>query len=71
MIIGGVWYQIVVNHRGTNIPYKLLTYFGLAFVYSHLVIASKFPMFPCATRKDGPTFSMVPKVKENLIASIE
>ncbi len=71
MIIGGVWYQRMVNHRGTNIPYRLLIIFGPTFVYSHLVIASKFPMFPCATRKGGPRFSMVLKVRENLITVVK
>jgi hypothetical protein len=68
MIIGGVWYQIMVNHRGTNIPYRLFIDSGPTFVYSHMVIASKFPMLPCATRKGGPRFFMVLEVKENFIA---
>jgi hypothetical protein len=29
MIIKGIWYQIVVNHQGTNIPYMLLIDFLL------------------------------------------
>jgi hypothetical protein len=48
MIIGGTWYQGMPSQQGTNIPYKLLD-FGPTFVYSHLVIASKFPMLPCST----------------------
>jgi hypothetical protein len=50
MIIGGVWYERVVNHWRTNILYRLFTNFGPTFIYSHMVITSKFPMFPCATR---------------------
>jgi hypothetical protein len=71
MIIGGVWYQRMVNHRSINISSRLLTNSSLAFVYSHPIIASKFPMLPCATRKGGSSFSMVPKVRENLIVAIE
>ncbi len=71
MIIGGVWYQRMVNHQGTNIPYMLLIDSSPAFVYSHLVITSKFPLLPSATRKGGPRFCMVLEMRENLITSVE
>jgi len=44
---------------------------GPTFVYFHLVIISKFPMFPCATRKGGPRFSMVLERRENFIVVIK
>jgi hypothetical protein len=71
MIIGGTWYLKVPRQSCTNIPYKLLLDFGLAFVYSHLVIVSKFSMFPCATRKGYRNFFISPKVRKNLVATIE
>jgi hypothetical protein len=51
MILRGVWYDKVSHQQGTNISNMLLIDFGPTYVYSHLVVASKFPMLPSATRK--------------------
>jgi hypothetical protein len=41
------------------------------FTYSHLVVASKFPMLPCATRKGEPRFSMTIDVRDVLVVVIK
>ncbi len=56
MILGGVWYDKVSHQQGTNISYKLLIDYGPTYVYSHLVVASKFPMFPSTTQKGVQRF---------------
>ncbi len=49
MRLGGVWYYRVTNQQGQN--FFLLTNVGPTFVYSHLVVASKFPMFATIRKK--------------------
>jgi cytolysin (calcineurin-like family phosphatase) len=46
----------------------LLTNVGTSFAYSHLVVASKFPMLLSATQKGEPRFSMTIEVRDALVA---
>jgi hypothetical protein len=48
-----------------------LTDVGPAFVYSHLVVGSKFPMFPVAKRKGDPWFFMVIEDREQLLDAVK
>jgi hypothetical protein len=54
----GVWYYRVAGQRGENSSYRLLEDVAPTFVYSHHVVASKFPMFPIAKRMGNPRFFM-------------
>ncbi len=66
-----MWYDKVSHQQGTNISYKLLIDYGLVYVYFHLVVASKFPMFPFATQKGVQRFCMFPRVRDTLLIAIE
>jgi hypothetical protein len=48
-----------------------LTNDGATFAYSHLVVASKFPMLPCATRKGEPRFSMIVDVRDVMVVVVK
>jgi hypothetical protein len=61
----------VPTQQGINISYNLLTDFGVAYAYSHLVVASKFPMLPFATRKGYQRFCVSPRIKESLVIVVE
>jgi hypothetical protein len=50
MILQGVWYYRMPTQQCINISYKLLRDSGVAYTYSHLVVASKFPMLSFATK---------------------
>jgi hypothetical protein len=71
MFLLGVWYHHVFGQRGWKTSYRLLHGSFLAYAYFHLVFKSKFPMLHTAIRKGLPRFSMLVKVKKNLIATIE
>jgi hypothetical protein len=71
MIMRSVWYDKVSHQQGTNISYKLLTYSSLTYVYSHLVVTSKFPMLPSTTRKGVRRFCMYLGIKDILLTIIE
>jgi hypothetical protein len=45
----GEWYDKVSHQQGTKISYKLLTDSSIVYVYFHLVLTLKFPMFPFIT----------------------
>ncbi len=49
----------------------LLRNVSLVVTYFHLVIKSKFPMLPNATRKGNPRFTTPLHVRENLLSIIE
>jgi hypothetical protein len=59
------------TQQGINISYRLLRDFGEAYAYSHLVVASKFPMLPSATRKGDQRFCMSPGIRESLVVAME
>jgi hypothetical protein len=71
MILSGIWYYRLPSHTHRNNSYKLLSKSPPTFAYSHLIIASKILMLPCATRKSEPRFSMAIEVKDKLVATIE
>jgi len=48
-----------------------LTNFGPTFAYSHLVVASKFPMLLSPTRKGEPRFSMIIEVRDVLVIDVK
>jgi hypothetical protein len=54
-----------------NISYKLLTNVRASFAYSHLVVASKFPMLPCATQKGEPRFIIIVDVRDALVVFVK
>jgi hypothetical protein len=58
MILQGVWYDKVSHQQGINISYRLLIDSRPTYVYSHLVVTSKFPMLSSATQKGVQRFSM-------------
>ncbi len=51
--------------------YKLLPNVGPTFAYSHLVVASKFPMLLFTTQKGELRFSMIIEVRDALIVVVE
>jgi len=71
MMFEGVWYYKVEGQWGENFSYRLLANVPPTFVYSHHVVASKFPMFPIAKRKGDPRFFMAVKNKAQLLAVVE
>jgi hypothetical protein len=62
MILGGIWYKRMVGPSTQNPSYMLLKDVHPIVTYSHLVIKSKFPMLPNATRKGNPRFNMLAQI---------
>jgi hypothetical protein len=71
MILGGIWYyNKVTSQQGQNFLYRLLTNVGPTFFYSHLVVASKFPMFT-TIRKKSDLKLMAIKDKAKLLVNVK
>jgi hypothetical protein len=71
MLLGGLWYKQTIGPSAQIPSYMLLRDANHVVTYSHLVIKSKFPMLPNATRKGNPRFTMPLHVRENLFSIIE
>jgi hypothetical protein len=71
MILGGIWYKCLLGQTRRRPFYILLKDDHPTFTYSHLVLRSKFPMLPTATRKGVSRFTMPNDVWQNLILAIE
>jgi hypothetical protein len=69
--LGGLWYK-QPTRPSVQIPsYMLFRNVSLTITYFHLVIKTKFPMLPNATRKGNQRFTMPLHVRKNLLRIIE
>jgi hypothetical protein len=71
MILCGIWCKCMVGPNIQNLSYMLFKDVHSIVTYFHLVIKSRFPMLPNATRKGNPRFSMPAQIRENILSLIE